>query len=79
MGEQKARRKEQKRAYKKAKRKHILLWKALAIVLAVLTVIATPVNVILHMFDNTVAAFVGGAFWELENPDPHAEIGRAHV
>lgn len=76
MDEQKARRKEQKRAYKKAKRKHILLWKALAIVLAVLTVIATPVNVILHMFDNTVAAFVGGAFWELENPDPHAEYFR---
>lgn len=73
MDEQKVKKKELKRAYKKAKRKHILLWKVLAIVLAVVTIIATPVNIVLHMFDNTVAAFVGGTFWELENPDPHAE------
>lgn len=73
MDEQKAKKKELKRAYKKAKRKHVLLWKVLAIVLAVVTIIATPVNIVLHMFDNTVAAFVGGTFWELENPDPHAE------
>lgn len=73
MDEQKVKKKELKRAYKKAKRKHVLLWKVLAIVLAVVTIIATPVNIVLHMFDNTVAAFVGGTFWELENPDPHAE------
>lgn len=73
MDEQKAKKKELKRAYKKAKRKCVQPWKALAIVLAVVTVIATPVNIVLHMFDNTVAAFVGGTFWELENPDQHAE------
>lgn len=73
MDEQKAKKKELKRAYKRAKRKHVTLWKVLAIILAVVTVIATPVNIILHMFDNTVAAFVGGTFWELENPDQHAE------
>ena len=73
MDEQNAKKKELKRAYKKAKRKTVLPWKIAAIILAVLTVIATPLNIVLHMFDNTVAAFVGGTFWELENPDPHAE------
>jgi len=73
MDEQKARMKELKRAYKKAKRKTVLPWKIAAIVLAVVTVVATPLNIILHMFDNTVAAFVGGTFWKLENPDQHAE------
>lgn len=73
MDEQKARKKTLKRAYKKAKGRTVLLWKVLAVVLAVVTVIATPVNIVLHMFDNTIAAFVGGTFWELENPDQHAE------
>ena len=27
----------------------------------------------LQKFDNTVAAFVGGTFWELENEDPNAQ------
>ncbi len=73
MDEQKARKKELKRAYKKAKRKTVLPWKIAAIILAVVTVVATPLNIALHMFDNTVAAFVGGTFWKLENPDQHAE------
>lgn len=73
MNEQKAQKKELKRAYKKAKRKSVLLWKVLAIVLAVVTVVITPVNIILHMFDNTVAAFVGGTFWELQDPNPSAQ------
>ena len=59
MDEQKARKKTLKRAYKKAKGRTVLLWKVLAVVLAVVTVIATPVNIVLHMFDNTIAAFVG--------------------
>lgn len=62
MDEQKARKKELKRAYKKAKRSTVTPWKAAAIILAVAAVIATPVNIVLHMFDNTVAAFVGGTF-----------------
>lgn len=32
-----------------------------------------PVNIIMHMFDSTVAAFVGGTFWELINRDPQAK------
>lgn len=73
MDEQNARKKELKRAYKRAKRSNVLLWKVLAIILAVVTVIATPVNIIVHMFDNTIAAFAGGAFWKLENPDHDAQ------
>ncbi len=73
MDEQNARKKELKRAYKRAKRSNVLLWKVFAIILAVVTVIATPVNIIVHMFDNTIAAFAGGAFWKLENPDPDAQ------
>ena len=73
MDEQNARKKELKRAYKRAKRSNVLLWKVLAIILAVVTVIAIPVNIIVHMFDNTIAAFAGGAFWKLENPDHDAQ------
>ena len=49
MDEQNARKKELKRAYKRAKRSNVLLWKVLAIILAVVTVIAIPVNIIVHM------------------------------
>ena len=72
MDKRKEEHRERKRAYRRAKRKTVLLWKVLTIVLAVVTAVAIPVNVGLHMFDNTVAAFVGGTFWELENPDQSA-------
>ncbi len=76
MNEHNARKKELKRAYQKAKRKTVQPWKAVSIVLAVLLVVALPVNIVLRVFDNTVAAFVGGTFWELEHSDPHAEYFR---
>jgi len=69
----KTKKKELKRAYKKAKRKNVLLWKVLAILCAVVMVISIPLYIFLHMFDNTIAAFVGGTFWELENEDEHAQ------
>ena len=31
-----------------------------------------PITIVLSMFDNTVAAFVGGSFWELQNADESA-------
>ncbi len=65
--------KQEKKAYKKAKRKLVLPWKLLTIVALVLTLIMTPVTFVLDMFDNTVMALVGGRFWELENEDPHAQ------
>lgn len=61
--------KAKKRAYKKAKRKATGLWKWLSIISAPLAVIFCAVLVICSMFDNTVALFVGGTFWELENED----------
>lgn len=73
MNEQKEQFKQAKKAYKKVKRKHVLLWKTLAILFLILTLILAPVAVVLDMFDNTVAAFLGGTFWELENEDPAAQ------
>lgn len=73
MDEQNAGKNQRRRAYRRAKRRTVLPWKIAAILLAVLTAILTPLNAALHLFDNTVAVFVGGSFWELENPDPHAQ------
>lgn len=64
--------KQEKKEYKRMKRKLVLPWKILAILCAILTLIMAPLTIVLQMFDNTVAAFVGGTFWKLENPDEHA-------
>ena len=65
MDERKQERKQAKKAYKRSKRKLVLGWKILAIVCAIVTLIMTPVTIARKIFDNTVAAFVGGTFWEL--------------
>lgn len=62
-----------KKAYKKTKRKHITPWKILAIICAVVMIVSIPLSIILQKFDNTVAAFVGGTFWNLQNEDPNAQ------
>ncbi len=62
-----------KKAYKKQKRKTVSLWKTLTIFLLVISMIIVPVSIALSVFDNTLAAFVGGTFWELENEDPNAQ------
>ena len=49
--------KQEKKAYKKAKRKLVFPWKLLTIVALVLTLIMTPLTYVLHMFDNTVADY----------------------
>lgn len=65
--------KQEKKEYKKMKRKLVTPWKTLAIILAVLTAILAPVNIVLGMFDNTVSLLVAGnSFWELENKDENA-------
>ena len=61
-----------KKAYKKAKRKTVTLWKTLGIITLVFALILTPLSNVLSMFDNTVAAMLGGSFWELKNEDPNA-------
>ena len=72
MDEKKKEYKARKKAYNKARRKAIRPWKGLTILSAVIAIIMIPVTVILSMFDNTVAAFVGGTFWKLENEDESA-------
>ncbi len=73
MDEKKTLFKQTKKAYKKAKRKALGLWKTLAIICLVLTIILVPANVVLGMFDNTIVALTGGSFWELENEDKDAQ------
>ena len=70
--ELKAHKKAQKKAYKKALRKARRPWKFLSILSAPLAIIFTALLIVVSMFDNTVALFVGGTFWELENEDPGA-------
>ncbi len=65
--------KQEKKAYRKAKRRLVSPWKVLTIVCLIVTLILGPITFALKMFDNTVAAFVGGTFWELENEDPNAQ------
>ncbi|MBO5317666.1 MAG: glycoside hydrolase family 3 C-terminal domain-containing protein, partial [Oscillospiraceae bacterium] len=61
-----------KKAFKKEKRSKVTLWKSLAIFFLVLSLILTPANIVVNMFDNTVVAMAGGSFWELEGEDPEA-------
>lgn len=73
MDETREKKRQLKRAYKKAKRKALGPWKVLCILCLVVSLVATPLYAVLHVFDNTVAAFVGGTFWQLENEDPGAQ------
>lgn len=65
--------KQTKKEYKKTKRKILGVWKTLAIIALVLSVILVPASVVVSMFDNTVAAFTGGTFWKVESPDETAQ------
>ncbi len=64
--------KAQKKAFKKARRKATGLWKFLTWFSAPFAIILIIATVVVSMFDNTIALFVGGTFWELENEDPNA-------
>ena len=65
--------KTRKKAYRRAKHRAIRPWKGLSIVSAILAVLLLSVYGVLDMFDNTLALFVGGTFWELENEDKEAQ------
>lgn len=73
MSEKKNRLQRAKRECKRMKRKYVTLWKALTIVSAVVLVLSIALHGVLSVFDNTVAAFVGGTFWELVDEDPAAQ------
>lgn len=64
--------KEGKKEFKKARRKAIRPWKGLTILSGIVSVIMIAVLVITTIFDNTVAVFFGGQFWELKNEDKNA-------
>lgn len=72
MNNEKLTKKQLKKAYRKRKRRTICPFKGLSVFNGILTVILALALVIVTMFDNTVAAFVGGTFWSLENEDPDA-------
>ena len=73
MDEKKKEYKARKKAYNKARRKAIRPWKGLTFLSAVIAIIMIPLTVVLSMFDNTVAAFVGGSFRKLKNEDASAQ------
>ena len=64
---------EEKKAYKRMKRKLVTPWKTLGIICLVLALICAPLTIALSMFDNTVALFTGAYFWELVDEDPNAQ------
>ena len=72
MDERIAELKQMKKAYKKSRRKTYRRWKRCAVLLLVFSLIFTGLSVVVNMFDNTVAALMGGKFWALENEDPNA-------
>ncbi|MBQ7889147.1 MAG: glycoside hydrolase family 3 C-terminal domain-containing protein [Erysipelotrichaceae bacterium] len=65
--------KAQKKAYKKARAKYIQPWKVLCILSMIVALVATPLSIVLGMFDNVLVLFTGGTFWEVVNEDPNAQ------
>ena len=64
--------KAQKKAFKKARRRAIRPWKGLTWFSLPFAIIFTVAFIVVSMFDNTMALFVGGTFWEVENEDKDA-------
>lgn len=64
--------KQLKKAYKKAKRKCISPWKGLTIFCLVAAILCGVLTPVVGTFAKTLACFVGGGFYELENEDPNA-------
>ena len=64
--------KARKKAYKKALRRARRPWKFLSTLSGVLAFVLIGAFVVCSMFDNTIALFTKGTFWELENEDPSA-------
>ena len=64
--------KARKKAYKKARRRARRPWKFLTLLSGPLAVLFTVILIVVTMFDNTIALFVGGTFWKLENEDKGA-------
>lgn len=72
MDERKAELKQLKKVCKKAKRRNVTLWKSLGVFFLVFAIIFSGASVVVKMFDNTMAAMLGGRFWDVINEDPNA-------
>ena len=72
MDERKLELKALKKACKKEKKRTVTLWKTLGIIFLVLAIILTPLSVVAKIFDNTLAAMMGGRFWDVIDEDPNA-------
>ena len=70
--ELRAEKKAQKKAFKKARRRARRPWKFLTLLTGPFALIFTILFIVVSMFDNTMALFLGGTFWELENEDKDA-------
>lgn len=68
-----------RRAYKKERRRRVTTWKTVTIICLVLSLLFTPVCLATAVFDNGIAAFTGGTFWELKNEDPNAMYFKADL
>lgn len=72
MDERKAEMKRLKKACKKAKRRNVTLWKSLGIFFLVFAILFSAASVVVKVFDNSMAALLGGKFWDVINEDPNA-------
>lgn len=72
MDEKKDKLKQRKVSYKKAKRKYVTLWKTLGIFTLVFAILLSAGGAVVSLFDNSVAALVGGRFWDVIDEDPNA-------
>lgn len=64
--------KARKKAYRRVKRKANLGWRLLTFICLFLAIVLIPVHIIVSTFDNTIAVYLGGTFWELVNEDANA-------
>ena len=60
---------EEKKKIKKARRRAVRPWRGLTFLSLPLAIISIVLLVVATIFDNTVAIFFGGTFWELKNAD----------
>ena len=72
MDERKMELKRLKKECKRFKRKHVTVWKIFGVLFLVCALLFTPLCFVVKMFDNTMAAFFGGTFWEVIDGDESA-------
>lgn len=61
-----------KKESRQEKRRYVTRWKALCIFTLVLALVFAPLSVAVRVFDNAVAARLGGKFWALTHKDDDA-------